>query len=182
VTSEQGFSRWLSQGTIYRGWAKVQNGEVAEGTTLLRRGLAAYRATGSQMWVPYYVALLAFACEIGAEIGEALSLLEEASRIVEATGERWFAAELNRREGRAMERQGRIEAAEQLYIKALSLAVEEKAKVWELRAATSLARLWRDRGKVTEACELLVPVYGWFTEGFDTPNLVQAKALLDELA
>ena len=169
-------------GTIYRGWVKVKNGDVAEGISLLRSGSAAYRATGAEMWMPYYIALLARACEIAGQIEEALTLLDDALQIVERTGERWFAAELNRHKGQLLLRQGHSEAAEELYRKALSIAEEQEAKLWELRAAVSLARLRRDQGRRAEARDLLAPVYGWFTEGFDTPDLKEAKALLDELA
>jgi predicted ATPase len=102
--------------------------------------------------------------------------------ILERTGERWFAAELYRHKGQLLLRQGHSEVAEGLYRKALSIAEEQGARLWELRAAASLARLRRDQGRLAEARDLLAPVYGWFTEGFDTPDLKEAKALLDELA
>ena len=108
-------------------------------------------------------------------------MLDEASQIVERTGERWFAAELKRHKGQLLLRQGHVEAAEELYRKALSIAVKQEAKLWELRAAVSLARLHRDQGRRAEALDLLAPVYGWFTEGFDTPDLKDAKALLTAL-
>jgi predicted ATPase len=107
--------------------------------------------------------------------------LDEALQITERTGERWFAAELNRQKGQLLLRQGHSEAAEELYRKALSIAQQQEAKMWELRASLSLARLLRDRGRRTEAGDLLAPVYNWFTEGFDTPDLKEAKALLEEL-
>jgi predicted ATPase len=111
-----------------------------------------------------------------------LALLDDALRIVERTEERWFAAELNRLKGQLMLRQGQSEAAEEFYCKALNIAQEQEAKLWELRTAASLARLWRDQGKRGKARDLLAPVYGWFTEGFDTLDLKEAKTLLDELA
>jgi predicted ATPase len=111
-----------------------------------------------------------------------LTLLDEALQIVERTEERWFTAELNRHKGRLLLRQGRSEAAEDLYRQALRIAEEQAAKLWELRAAASLARLRRDQGREAEARDLLAPAYGWFTEGFDTPDLKEAKALLDQLA
>ena len=101
--------------------------------------------------------------------------------MVERTGVRWFAAELNRHKGQLLLRQGYSEAAEELYRKALSIAAEQEAKLWELRAAVSLAGLHRDQGRRAEARDLLAPVYRWFTEGFGTPDLKEAKALLDEL-
>ena len=162
--------------------AKVKNGDVTEGISLLRSGLTTYRATGAEARVPYYVALLARACEIAGQIEEAVTLLDDALQIVDRTGERWLAAELNRHKGQLLLlRQGHSEAAEELYRKSLTIAPEQEAKLWELRAAVSLARLRREQGRRAQACDLLAPVYGWFTEGFDTPDLKEAKALLDEL-
>jgi len=108
--------------------------------------------------------------------------LDEAFQIVERTGERWFEAELHRNKGQLLLRQGHPEAAEELYRKALSIAEKQEAKLWELRAAASLARLRCDQGRHAEARDFLAPVYGWFTEGFDTPDLKETKALLDALA
>jgi predicted ATPase len=181
VAIEQGFPYWRALGTAHRGWVRVENGDLAEGKSLLRIGSAAYRATGSEAWTPHIIALLAGACEIAGQIEEALILLDDASHIVERTGERWFAAELYRHKGQLLRRQGHP-AAEELYSKALRIAQEQKAKLWELRASKSLARLRRDQGRLAEARDLLAPVYGWFTEGFDTPDLKEAKALLDELS
>jgi len=110
-----------------------------------------------------------------------LTLFDDALQIVEDTGERWFAAELNRQKGQLPLRQGHTEAAEDLYCKGLSIAVEQEAKLWELRAAVSLARVRRDQDRRAEARDLLAPIYGWFTEGFDTRDLKEAKALLEEL-
>ena len=181
MATEQGFPYWHSQGAIYRGYAKVKNGDVAEGMLLLRDGSSAYRATGEELGLPFYIHLLATACEIAGKVEEGLALVDEALLIVERTGERWFAAELNRHKGQLLLRHGNTEAAEELYRKALSIAVEQEAKLWELRAAVSLARLRRDQGRSAEARDVLAPVYGWFTEGFDTQDLKDGKALLDEL-
>ena len=140
-------------------------------------------ATGSrQGWLEtgLYIALLARACEIAGQIQEASTLLDEALHITDRTGERWFAAELNRHKGQLLLRQRRAEAAEELYRKALSIAGEQEAKLWQLRAAVSLAWLRRGQGHGSEARHLLAPIYGWFTEGFDTQDLKEAKAL-DEL-
>jgi predicted ATPase len=178
---EQGFPQWRGLGTVYRGWAKVKNGDVVEGMALLSGGSNASRAAGAELWVPSNIALLAAACEIAGKIEEALALLDDALQIVERTGGRWFAAELYRHKGQLLLRQGHSEAAEELFHKALSIAADQEAKLWELRAAVSLARLWRDQGRRAEAHDLLAPVYGWFTEGFDTPDLKEAKALLDTL-
>jgi predicted ATPase len=182
VAIEQGFPHWRAQGTIFRGWAKIKSGDVMEGMSLLRGGLAAYSAHGAEQDMPLYTALLAEACEVTGQDEYALTLLDDALLIVERTGERWFAADLNRQKGQLLLHQGHTEDAEELYRKALSIAVEQQAKLWELRAAASLAGLRRDQGRRAEARDLLAPVYGWFTEGFNTPDLNQAKALLDELA
>jgi predicted ATPase len=182
ITTDQGFAHWRAGTTIYCGWAKVKNDDVSEGISLLRNGLTAYRATGAEVWVPHFIAYLAAAYEIAGEVGEAETLLDDALQIVERTGERWFAAELNRHKGQLLLRQRHSAAAEELYRKALSIAEEQGAKLWELRAAASLARLRRDQGRRTEARDMLAPVYDWFTEGFDTSDLKEAKGLLDELA
>jgi class 3 adenylate cyclase/predicted ATPase len=182
VATEQGFPHWRTQGEIYRGWVKVRSGDAAKGMSKLRSGSTAYRAGGVELFVPHYIDLLAAACEVAAQVEEGLILLDDALQIVERTRERWFAAELNRHKGQLRLRQGHSEAADALYRTALGIAQEQGAKLWELRASTSLARLWRAQGKRTEARELLAPIYGWFTEGFDTPDLKEAKALLEELS
>ena len=181
LATERGFPHWGAQGSIYRGWAKARNGDVTEGMALLRNGMNAYSATGAGVWMTYHIALLARTCEIAGQFEEATTLFEDALQIVENTGERWFAAELHRHKGELLLRQGQTEAAEELYRNALSIAREQAAKLWELRAATSLARLRRNQHRRAEARDLLAPIYGWFTEGFDTADLKDAKALLDEL-
>jgi DNA-binding winged helix-turn-helix (wHTH) protein/predicted ATPase len=181
VATDQGFPFYRAMGAIYRGWVKAKNADVTEGLSLLRAGSSAYWVTGSTVWMSLHIALLAGACEIAGQIEEGAAQLDEALLLVERTGERWFAAELDRQRGRLLLRQGHPEAAEGLYRKALGIAREQEAKLWELRAAASLARLWRDQGRRAAARDLLAPVYGWFTEGFATPDLKAAKALLDEL-
>jgi class 3 adenylate cyclase/predicted ATPase len=181
MATEQGFPRWRAMGTINRGWLKVKKGDVAEGISLLRNGSAAYRATGAQSWIPHYTGLTAAASEIAGQIEEAVTLLDDALQVIEKTGERWFAADLNRHKGQLLLRQGHCEAAEEFYCNALSIAQRQKAKLWELRAAVSLARLRRDQGRRAEARNILAPIYGWFTEGFDTPDLKDAETMLEEL-
>jgi predicted ATPase len=184
VATEQGFPAWRAAGTIYRGWVKTRRGDVVEGVegiSLLRNGSVAYRATGAEAAMSHFITFLARAYGIAGRVEEGLALLDDTLRIIEGTGERWVEAELNRHKGQLLLRQGHSEAAEELYHKALSIAEEQEAKLWELRAAASLARLRRDQGRSAEARDLLAPVYGWFTEGFETPDLKEAKALLEEL-
>jgi predicted ATPase len=166
---------------FYRGCVKSEDGDVVEGLALLRSVSAAYRATGAELWTPHFTAGLARACEIAGQIEEAVVLLDDALQIVVRTGERWLEAELHRRKGQLLRRQGQSDAAEELYRKALIIAEVQEAKLWELRAAVSLARLWGEQGRRVEARDLLAPIYTWFTEGFDTPDLKDAEVLLDEL-
>jgi predicted ATPase len=182
VTTQQPLPVWRAQGTILRGWVKVKTGDVAEGISLLRRGSGAYRATGAEAYLPYFFALLAGACEIAGQVAEAMSVVDQALEVAQRTGQRWLAAELNRLKGKLLLRQEHPEAAERLYRKALRIAQEQEARLWELRAAVSLATLLRDHGRRFEAHDLLAPVYGWFTEGFGTRDLEDAKGLLDGLS
>jgi class 3 adenylate cyclase/predicted ATPase len=182
VAAEQGFPLYGALGTIYRGWSRVMGGDVAEGISLLRNGSSAYSATGADTRISFHIALLAKACEIAGQVEEASSLVNDALKIAERIGERWLTAELYRHKGQLLLSQGDPEAAEEFYRKALALAEEQEAKLWQLRAAVSLARLDRDQGRRSEARDLLAPVYGWFIEGFDTPDLKGAKALLDQVS
>jgi DNA-binding winged helix-turn-helix (wHTH) protein/class 3 adenylate cyclase/predicted ATPase len=181
VATDQGFPFYRATGAIFRGWVKAKSADVTEGLSLLRAGSSAYCATGAMAWMPLYIALLAGACEIAGQIEEGAAQLDQALQLVERTGERWFAAELDRQRGRLLLRQGHPEAAEELYRKALGIARDQEARLWELRAAASLARLWRDQGRRAAGRDLLAPVYGWFTEGFATSDLKEAKGLLNEL-
>jgi predicted ATPase len=182
VAAEHGFTVYRATGMVLRGWLTAKNGDVANGISLLRDGLTAYRAIGQQAWIPYFICLQAAAYEITGQIEASMALVNEAFQIAVRTGERWFLSELNRQKGQLLLRQQRTETAEELFCKALSIAREQDAKLWELRAAMSLARLRREQGRRTEARDLLAPVYGWFTEGFETADLKEAKALLQELA
>jgi predicted ATPase len=182
VAAEQGFSFWRVAAICFSGWIKVNKGDVSEGMPLLRSGAAAFRATGAEGWTAHPFGLVATACEIVGQIEEGLTELDNALQIVERTGEGWLTAELYRHKGQLLLCQGHAEAAETFYRQALGIAREQEAKLWELRAAMSLARLLRDQGCRGEARDLLAPVYGWFTEGFETADLKEAKALLDALA
>jgi predicted ATPase len=159
-------------------------GQDEAGMAQIRRGLAALRATGAALRLPYYLALLAEACGQTGQAAEGLTLLAEALALVDKNEECWWEAELHRLQGElllSMSADNHTEAAG-CFHQALNVARHQQAKSLELRAAMSLARLWQRQGKRTEAYELLAPVYGWFTEGFDTADLQEANALLEELA
>ena len=182
VATEQGFPIWRGHGTMHQGWLHVETGQVAEGISLLRNGSDARRADGEGMWLPHYLALLARALETAAQNEEALGALDETLQLVKKTGVRWLAAELHRRKGEMLLRQGQSDAAQAAYLTALAIAVEQGARLWELRAATSLARLRCQQDRQAEAQDILGPVYDWFTEGIATPDLKNAKAVLDSIS
>ncbi len=181
MATEQGFPLWHALGTTFCGWAKVKSGYVKEGMDLLCSGSAAYRATGAASLTSYSLAFLARALEFAGQLDEAVTRLDEALEIVARTGERLFAAELYRHKGQLMLRQGNTRSAEELYRDALRVARKQQAKLWELRAAACLAQLLYDHDRRAEARELFAPVYAWFSEGSATPDLREARALLDTL-
>jgi len=180
LATEQGFPYWLPQGAMYQGWLKVRNGEIERGLAQLREGATAFRAIGAELWTPIHYALVAQAEAIRGHADVALTILDDALRSSRARGENWFEAELVRRKGELL-RNCDPAMAETLFREALDIGARQVAKFWELRAAMSLARFRRDQGGRAEARDLLAPIYGWFTEGFGTPDLREAKALLDEL-
>jgi class 3 adenylate cyclase/predicted ATPase len=182
MATEQGFPLYRALGTIYRGWVKVGAGDPSEGISLLRTGSSAYSATGAKTRISYHMALLAKAFATAGQVDEALLLLNDALQIAEKIGECWFASELYRHKGELLLRQGNSQAADDLYRQALAIAKKQEAKVWELRAAVSLARLGRDQGRHSEAHDLLAPIYNWFIEGFDAEDLRSAKTLLEQLS
>ena len=157
-------------------------GSIEEAISLMRWGLATKRATGAELKVPYYLGLLAEAHRRANQTADGMSLLNEALEVVERTDERWYEAELYRLMAEALITKSDRPDAERWLCRALRTAQKQDARFWELRAATSLARLWRDQGKRSAARDLLAPIYGCFTEGFDTRDLQEAAALLAELA
>jgi predicted ATPase len=156
-------------------------GQREKGMTQLTNGLAAYRAQGL-LHVPMYLTLLADASRKVQQPQNGLRQLEEAIRVTDRTQLRYHDAEMHRVRGELFLSMHDDGAAEAAFRKAIAVAQHQSAKTWELRAAMSLARLWHDQGKRAEARDLLAPIYNWFTEGFDTPILQEAKGLLDELA
>lgn len=182
VSNEHGFRDPLAIGNIMRGWCLGNLGQAAEGIPLLLQGLTVCRAGGRNLMIPFFLMTLAEAYGTAAQPQEGLDRLAEAAKLVEATHERWAEAEIHRLRGTVFLSMNEHAAAEDSYRRALEVAQRQSAKFWELRAALGLARLWRDQGKRTEARDLLSPIYGWFTEGLDTRDLKEAKALLAELA
>jgi predicted ATPase len=147
----------------------------------MRRGLADYQSTGAGLWVPDFLALLADAHRHAGRPAAGLECLAEAMGRMERTGGRWFEAELHRLEGELKLASGDSEGAASCFRRAMAFGRERGARMWELRAAVSLARLRQAEGRRAEAHHLLAPVYGRFAEGFDRPDLVEAKRLIDEL-
>jgi predicted ATPase len=184
LASEHGFALWATVGRILQGWAIAQRGEAMAGIALIRGGLAAYEATGSRLFTPFFLALLAEALALAGKIEDALATLDDALAQAAVSGARGWDAEIHRLRGELTGRLPYLDPAkaEESFRTALAIAREQGTRGYELRAATSLARLWREQGRRGEACDLLAPLYGWFTEGFDTADLKEAKALLDQLA
>jgi len=184
LTSAQGFPQWLVLGTLHRGWALAQQGQAAEGIAHIRQALAAWQSMGAEMYQPWYMGMLAEAYGQHGQIEDGLQILTEALAVTERNREVSYEAELHRLQGAFLLRQTIPDEhqAETCFQQALTLARQQQAKSWELRAAMSLARLWQQQGKCAPARDLLVPIYGWFTEGFDTADLQEAKALLEALA
>jgi predicted ATPase len=183
LAAERGFVRDAARVAFYRGVALAAQGQGAEGIAQMRQSLAAWRATGAANGLTEFLAHLAEAYGQMGQVDEGLYLLMEALEIVDTTGERFTEAEMHRLHGELLLRQTVPDApaAEACFQQALTVARSQQAKSWELRAAMSLGRLWQQQGKRTEAYELLAPIYGWFTEGFDTADLQEARALLEAL-
>src|SRR4029453_16193934 len=183
LSTEQGFPLWAAMGTSLRGWALAMQGQGEEGMAQVRQGIAAWRATGAALHVSYFCTLLAEVYDHLGHPEDGLQALAEAHTLVEQHEERWWEAEICRLRGVLLLRQPGMSQteAEAWLQRALDVARRQQAKSLELRAAMSLARLWQGQGKHAEARQLLAPIYGWFTEGFDTVDLREAKAFLEEL-
>jgi predicted ATPase len=183
LSTEHGFAYYQAWATIIQGWVVAEQGQREAGIAQMQQGLTTLQATGGGLRLPYYLALLAAAHGHTGQIEKALRLIAEAFAGMHQTGERCWEAELHRRQGefllaRPIEDQP---TAETCLHQALHVARHQHARSLELRATTSLARLWQSQGKYQEAHDLLAPVYAWFTEGFDTADLQAAKTLLTTL-
>jgi class 3 adenylate cyclase/predicted ATPase len=201
LSTEHGFPHSLSQGTMLQGWALAQQGQTKEGIVQIRQGLVAHQATGAELGRTAFLALLAEAYGKAEQTQEGLNVAAEALALIGKNGERYVEAELYRLKGQLTLRQFQVSGfkfqvtnpqpltsnpqveaeAEACFHKAIEIARRQSAKSLELRAVMSLARLWQQQDKKTEARQVLAEIYGWFTEGFDTADLQEAKALLDSL-
>jgi predicted ATPase len=183
IATDQEFPQHVAVAMPLRGWALAASGHGEEGMAQIRQGLAAYQTTGASRVRPYQLALLAEASTQVGQTTEGLAALAEALALLDKSGVRWWEAELHRLRGALLlQHEGAQPGeADACFQQALIIARRQQAKSLELRAATSLARLWQQQGKHAAARELLAPLYGWFTEGFETADLQDAKALLEEL-
>ena len=184
LANEHGFPHWAAYGRILQGWADAQRGEATTGIASIRVGIAAREPAGTRLLTPLLLALLAEALALAGKIEEGLAALDDALAKAAVSGVRGWDAEIHRLRGELTARLPYPDPAkaEDSFRTALAIAREQGTRGYELRAATSLARLWREQGRRAEAHELLAPLYGSFTEGFDTPDLKEAKALLDALS
>jgi predicted ATPase len=205
LATKLGFPSILAMGTIMRGWALARQGQGEEGIAQIRQGITAWRTMGVELQGPHSLSLLAEAYEKVGQIEEGLTVLAEALTMVNKNGERGWEAELYRLKGELLLHPSRVgiahqnvslievgavgrahpteeDKAEACFLKAIEIAQRQQAKSWELRASTSLSRLWQQQGKIKQAHKVLSRIYNWFTEGFNTKDLQEAKALLDSLA
>jgi predicted ATPase len=184
LADEKRASHWKALGLMQHGSLFALTGKAADAVQMLTSGITARRSTGATFWTPLYLSYLARAyAELG-QFDDAWSSIGDATISVETTKESWCEAEVNRVAGEIALKSPEPDAAkaEAYFERALAVARQQQAKSWELRVAMSMAQLWRDQGKRDEARNLLGPIYGWFTEGFDTLDLKEAKALIDALA
>jgi predicted ATPase len=183
LADEKSATWWRAYATLNHGCVLALTGKAHDAAHIITSGIAAWRSTGATMFLPIWLTHLAAAYTDLGELDDAWRCVGEAKSTVETTGERWCEGEVNRVAGEIALQSPKPDAtkAETYFERALAIARQQQAKSWELRAAMSMARLWRDQSKVQQARELLAPVYGWFTEGFDTRDLKEAKALLDAL-
>jgi predicted ATPase len=184
LSHEQEFALWQAMGVTWRGWALAKHGRQEEGIAQVRQGLAATQATGAELWQAYFLALLAEACGEAGHPEEGLMALTEALDLTNRTGCAYYEPESYRLRGELLLMQDKSSTvqAESCFQRAIEVARKQCAKSWELRATISLARLLAHQGRRDEAHSILAEIYNWFTEGFDTVDLKEAKALLDNLS
>jgi class 3 adenylate cyclase/predicted ATPase len=183
LAEEKGAALWKAWGMLIRGWVLALTGKAVQALEIMTEGICAWRSTGATVYMPLFLSPLAMCYAQLGRFDDAWRHIGEAMTTVETTKETWCEAEINRIAGEIafMSRDRAAAKAEAYFRRALAIARQQKAKSWELRAAMSMARLWRDQGKRQAAGNLLAPIYDWFTKGFDTLDLKQAKALLNEL-
>jgi predicted ATPase len=184
LADEKGALFRKAEGMTLKGSLLASSGKASDAVQMITSGITAIRSTGATLWAPLFLTYLTRAyAELG-QFDDAWSSISDAMTAVETTKQRWFEAEVNRMAGEIALKTLEPDAvkAEAYFERALAVARQQQAKSWELRAAMSVARLWRDQGKQDEARDLLAPIYGWFSEGFDTLDLKQAQTLLEQLA
>jgi predicted ATPase len=183
LCEEQVMPNWLAGGRVLQGWALAARGQREAGIAWMRQGLAAWQATGAEIILPYHLSLLAETHGRRDQAAEGLRVLTEAQSLAEQHEERWWEAELHRLRGDLCLKQAisDVSQAEACFQQAVAVARRQQARSLELRVAISLSRLWQHQGKRAAAYDLLAPVYGWFIEGFDTADLQEARALLEDL-
>jgi predicted ATPase len=184
LSGEKGSPLWKAFGVSRQGWLAAINDKAVDAVQIIISAIDTARSTGATLWTPLHLSYLSTAYAALGKFDDAWRCIDEAMTAMATAKETWWEAEVNRVAGEISLKSPTPDEtkAEAYFQRALSVARQQQAKSWELRAAMSMARLWRDQGKVREALELLAPVYGWFTEGFDTLDLKEAKALLEELA
>jgi predicted ATPase len=191
LSTEHGFPYWLASGVFLHGWTLAKQGQTEKGLAQIRQGIADYQATGAGVGRSHQLASLAEVYGQAGQVEEGLAILAETLDTVNRTGERFYEAEVHRLKGElllkdeALLRKGgrrKAEEAEECFHQAIKVARQQQAKSWELRAVMSLGCLWSKQGKREEARKLLADVYNWFTEGIDTPDLREARALLEALS
>jgi predicted ATPase len=184
LCAEHGFPSWLAVATVLRGWAIAAQGHNEQGIAQIQEGLAAYRATGGQIGMPYHIGLLAEACLETGRFDDGLAASTEALAAADRHEEHLWEPEIHRVKGELLLRQNdsNVAEAQSCFERALEIARKQSGRSVELRATMSLARLLATKGQRVQACAMLAEIYGWFTEGFDTADLMDAKALLDELS
>ena len=183
LTDQTGSMFWGAWGIMQRGCVLALTGKASGAVETITSGVTAWRSTGSTAMMPFYLSYLARAHADHGQFDDATRCIGEAITAMETTKETWCEAEVNRVAGEIglLSPELDVAKAEAYFERALAVAREQQAKSWELRAAMSMARLWRDQGKRHQARDLLAPVYGWFTQGFDTKDLKEAKELLMDL-